>query len=522
MNRLALFIVALSGFVSLSYEILWFRVYAFLTGGTAASFGVVLSAFLLGIAVGSFAARRFCKDASATGQRASLQIPAILMVLASLGGYLLVPLVAWTVQHTNFAITLIGVALVAGTFGAILPLIAHFCIPPDERAGERLSHLYLANIVGSAAGSLVTGFVLLDHMPLAGACVWMAVTGLLLASLLFWIAGTSPQRRGLTVGLCLLLAGGAMADANTRYDSLYEKLLYKKNYSSDKRFAHTVETRSGVINVTEAGQVYGGGVYDGVFSTSLVPDRNLAIRPYALAGIHPAPRDVLMIGLSSGSWAQIIAHNPDVETLTVIEINPGYLELLERYPEIQSLQSNPKVTLVMDDGRRWITANPDRHFDAVIMNTTWHWRGHITNLLSSEFFERVRAQLKPGGVFGYNATGSEAAQLTGCSVFAHGLRVVNFMYVSDTPVVIDKARWRERLLAYEIDGEPVFDLDHPIDAARLEEVLEVWDSGRKDSKQDWSRTCTQVRNLFSDRRVVTDDNMETEFYRPWWMVYGGP
>jgi hypothetical protein len=77
-------------------------------------------------------------------------------------------------------------------------------------------------------------------------------------------------------------------------------------------------------------------------------------------------------------------------------------------------------------------------------------------------------------------------------------------------------------LAYEIDGEPVFDLDHPIDAARLEEVLEVWDSGRKDSKQDWSRTCTQVRNLFSDRRVVTDDNMETEFYRPWWMVYGGP
>ena len=73
MNRLALFIVALSGFVSLSYEILWFRVYAFLTGGTAASFGVVLSAFLLGIAVGSFAARRFCQDASATGQADKVQ-----------------------------------------------------------------------------------------------------------------------------------------------------------------------------------------------------------------------------------------------------------------------------------------------------------------------------------------------------------------------------------------------------------------------------------------------------------------
>ena len=35
-----------------------------------------------------------------------------------------------------------------------------------------------------------------------------------------------------------------------------------------------------------------------------------------------------MIGLSSGSWAQVIANDPDVASLTVVEINPGYLSLI--------------------------------------------------------------------------------------------------------------------------------------------------------------------------------------------------
>ena len=51
-------------------------------------------------------------------------------------------------------------------------------------------------------------------------------------------------------------------------------------------------------------------MYDGRFNTDLKHDTNGIVRPYALSLFHPAPRDVLMIGLSSGSWAQVIASNP--------------------------------------------------------------------------------------------------------------------------------------------------------------------------------------------------------------------
>ena len=169
MNRKLVFAVALcvagaSGFLSLSFEIIWFRAYSYITGGAAPSFGVVLGVFLVGVAFGSAWARNQCKDAAATGKTESLAIPALLLIVGSAGGFAVVPIAAWACVLTDWYWSLPAVALVAGILGAILPLVAHFGIAPDERAGERLSFLYLANILGSAAGSLITGFVLLDQM----------------------------------------------------------------------------------------------------------------------------------------------------------------------------------------------------------------------------------------------------------------------------------------------------------------------------------------------------------------------
>lgn len=50
--RIAFIVTALSGFVALSYEIVWVRIYGFLTEGEAESFGLLLSAYLAGLALG--------------------------------------------------------------------------------------------------------------------------------------------------------------------------------------------------------------------------------------------------------------------------------------------------------------------------------------------------------------------------------------------------------------------------------------------------------------------------------------
>ena len=52
------------------------------------------------------------------------------------------------------------------------------------------------------------------------------------------------------------------------------------------------------------------------------------------------PRKVLTVGLSSGSWAQVVANHPDVQSGQIIEINPGYLPIIPEYPMVRSLQES--------------------------------------------------------------------------------------------------------------------------------------------------------------------------------------
>jgi spermidine synthase len=147
-----------------------------------------------------------------------------------------------------------------------------------------------------------------------------------------------------------------------------------------------------------------------------------------------------MIGLASGSWAQVIANDSEVESLTIVEINPGYLPLIAQRPAVRKLLQNPKVAMVIDDGRRWLLHHPERKFDLVVSNTTWNWRANASNLLSIEFLELVRAHLNPGAIFYYNTTWSPEAMITGARVFPYALRISNFLAVSDSPIRLEQER----------------------------------------------------------------------------------
>jgi hypothetical protein len=293
------------------------------------------------------------------------------------------------------------------------------------------------------------------------------------------------------------------------YSGLFERLLAKTGYQSGLQFGDLTENRSGVIAVLQDGTVFGGGSYDGRFNTDLVDDTNGLFRAFAIAGLHPKPTNVLIIGLSSGSWAQVVASNPEIKDVTIVEINPGYLRLIRKHPEVESLLQNPKVLIVIDDGRRWLVSHPDRKFDFILMNTTFHWRANVSNLLSREFLGLIRAHLNSGGIEYFNTTSSREAMATGLSVFPYGLRIANFLAVSDSPFTLDRDRWKEALTAYQIDGHPVFNLAIPLHRARFDEVLHLADE--PDNPKGIYESRASMLNRLKGVRLITDDNMGTEW-----------
>jgi SAM-dependent methyltransferase len=262
-----------------------------------------------------------------------------------------------------------------------------------------------------------------------------------------------------------------------------------------------------VIGVTAEGAVYGGGVYDGSYITDLkARGRNQIHRAYAVGAFHSAPRRVLVIGLGSGSWARVMADHPSVEALTVVEINPGYVELLARHAPVADLLSHPKVTMEIADGRRWLEQHPEERFDLVVANTVYHWRANASSLLSVEFLQLVRRHLRPGGLYFYNTTGEGRVFKTGVAVFPYAWRLAHLLIVGDTPFTPDFDRLGGQLRAYRLRGSAVLDGTRSEDAAVIDSILD--DMRRELEGRDG--IVARTGHLLP----ITDDNMGTEWRLP--------
>jgi len=509
---LGMALAACTGFIALAYEIIWFRIYSFAGEGRAPVFASLLAYYLFGIAYGAFAVHEECKRKLKNEVGRTLGAGATLVFLGSIGAFLVGPVLSLWVLRLPYEIMYALVAVAAGLLGASFPILSHAAIGPAEEAGKKLSYLYLSNIVGSALGSFLVGFVILDHWSTGATSVTLLGFGAAIASILALMAKPRPSK--IAVAFACVICVLAAVLSPKLYSGIYERLLFKRAYHHGLWLVDVVENRSGVIAVDNHETVYGGGVYDGHFNTDPVRDTNGIFRCYAIPAIHPAPKEVLIIGLSSGSWAQILTNDPMVRDVTIVEINPGYLPLIRKRPEVASLLKNPKVHIAIDDGRRWLVAHPDRKFDFILMNTTFNWRANVSNLLSVNFLELIRAHLKAGGVEYYNTTSSGEVQLTGVTVFPYALRIASFLAVSDSPIVFDSEQLKSTLMAYRIDGHPVFDLSKSTDRAALEQIVSLPDLKRvvgwNDSNSPVEGRESLIRRL-SGMRVITDDNMGTEW-----------
>src|SRR5262249_1213069 len=367
------------------------------------------------------------------------------------------------------------------------------------------------NILGAAAGAVLTGFVLMDYLTTVQISVLLSVLGAAAAAAVAGITPMSWLSRAAFVSIAILMIVISPFAVTKFHDLFYERIILKHDFRNIP-FVDLVENKSGVIAVDADHVVYGGGMYDGLISIDLIDDRNFLFRPISMALFHSRPREVLMIGLATGAWAQIVVNNPMVEKLTIIEINPGYLGLIAKYPIVNQLLKNPKVETIVDDGRRWMNRNPDRKFDVIIQNTTWYFRPNATNLLSAEYLRLSGSHLRKGGILMYNTTGSARAQLTGCKIFPYAVREHSMMIASYDPLRLDYSRFRDTLERYKIDGKPLFNLSVAKHQARLEEImLSVDPSAPLTGPNSAMEDCKSIESRTANMSIITDDNMGEEW-----------
>ncbi len=524
-----MFVAGVSGFIALGLEIVWFRVFELASRDRAPAFALLLSTYLAGIGAGSYVSGRWTRGKNPEG---ILRVVAALLFTVGATAAYLPPLVAWLqwkgvvlfqiapttlqmqVMNSWFLMAAPVLFLIATAIGAVLPLLCESGIAAGASSGRDVSLTYAANIAGSTLGSLSIGFLWMNYFGVQKTSEHLAAMAVGAALL---VAARASDRKVSALRWAMPVAAGAVAClllSSFAYRQFFERLILGPGAVVRGPFAHVVENRNGVIAVGRDGTVYGNAVYDGAYNTDPIHDANHVLRTYAISLFHPDPKRVLMIGLSSGSWAQIVANHPDLESLEIVEINPGYLSLIPQYPAVASLLQNPRVHITIDDARRWLISHPSARYDVIVNNNSFYWRDHSSVLLSEDFVEIAKQHLNPGGIYFYNTTTSEDAMATGLRVMPYGFRVNSFMAVSDTPLDINEARWFSVLARYQIDGKPVFDPANPEAAATLARYAAMVQHMDSTTQVDAMETSAALNARLQHRLIITDANMGWEWRYP--------
>lgn len=496
-----LFLSAFSGYLALSYELIWTRAFGISTSTRGYAFPMLLGLFLAGIAYGAKLSKRF-SEKSTTYDSEGLRRVGWVIFTSSIVGFLVAPAMAWYLRVAYMMphfTALYIVFFAAIIFGIQFPLISHFGIPANEQSGSRLSYFYLANIIGSVAGSLLTGLVFFNLTTLETQSFVLSIVGVVFATGI--LIKSNPQNKVKYAAILVLACAALTISKPFLFHKFWENLIYQ-NEASDHTFVTVMESSSGVLTVNEEDVSIGSGAYDGTFNVDLIDDTNGIIRAYATPAFNPSPKKVLMIGLATGSWARAIVNFEEVEKLTIIEIETDYLELLANRPEYKAFLENPKVEIISDDGRRWMNAN-DEKFDFIVSNTTFHFRAMAATILSKEFFKLINDHLAEKGVFYFNTTGADRAYRTIFESFKYGARFQAFGIGSNFPISMDVERFREKIATWEIEGKPVYDLSLPEHQKHLDKVSTYF--------TDHFESSDHLRERVKDLEPYTDDNLGDEF-----------
>lgn len=171
----------LSGFAAILYQLVWQRSLFRLLGTSSESVTMVVTAFMLGLGLGSLAG-------GSVSVRSRWPLPVIFgLVEIGIGvfGLVSMPLFTWIASFTagarGIAIGLIAfVAVLIPTLfmGGTLPILVAYLVRRTGNVGKSVGFLYFINTLGSAVGSLAAAFWILGRMGQGGAVLLAAAMNL--------------------------------------------------------------------------------------------------------------------------------------------------------------------------------------------------------------------------------------------------------------------------------------------------------------------------------------------------------
>ncbi len=416
----------LTGAASFMYEIGWIRMLSLVLGATTHAFELMLSAFILGLALGGWWIRQRIDrltDPIKTlihvqlimGVFAVLTIPLYGNTFEGIAGLLSV-LPRTDAAYNIFLLASHGIALLVmlpATIcaGMTLPLITHILIAGGQGEGS-VGRVYAINTVGAIVGVLAAVHLLMPTIGLkslivTGGAIDVA-TGLALAILLWKSRGRSIQRAVGAVCAVVVMTVALTASLDPRRMSSGVFRTGVAWLPDDTRVLFQHDGKTATVSVLgkdpEIVAMLTNGKSDGSINLGdtdwHTPDEPTQILLGALPIVlQPGIKTAAVVGLGTGMTSRVVLSSSRVEQLDTVEIETGIIRGAEYFrPIVSPVFDDNRSKIHVEDAKTFFS-NRGTRYDLIISQPSNPWVSGVSGLFTREFYERVRRHLRPNGVF---------------------------------------------------------------------------------------------------------------------------
>ncbi len=397
--RLAVGCFAVSGFVSMAYELVWLRYLLFYFRDTAYLYSGIIAVFIIGIAAGSFIYRWFLSRVTR---------PFVLFGLLQLGIGLSTALaiylpIPWhqfffdaAEASRGFLVALLLALLIMPTvlMGATFPTIARIITTDVSRVGCEIGKAYALNTIGSILGTLAAGFLFLPLLGLQVTLYLLFGANMLLAMILIAAEAEWKYWSPVPVAACLLLPVSLHYGLHGYLPDLLVKRI--------SRGEQILEVEEGITGTTWAtNSPFGMKLLENRVVISRTGPGSFPIQGYIPIVLAPRiPRSVLGLCFGGGVSSHAGTLFPEVERFDFVDISKENIRIaLNNFVHNKGLSADSRVRFVIDDAYNFVKYATNR-YDLILMDPnppTLSFRCAV--LYTKEFYQLARARLTGEGYF---------------------------------------------------------------------------------------------------------------------------
>jgi len=400
-----LIVYSISGAISLAYEVLFTRLLSQITLNTVYAFAIMLSAFLLGIALGSFLIS-FLADKL---NRICLSLAFLQFLLALFSVFIMkffpklvhyshkidvVLYGKWTlILSLKFFLFFLFLFPITLIFGALFPLFCKSIISSIQTLSKEVGLVYFFNTAGAIVGSFLCGFILLPSFGSKFTSLILITLNFLLAAYLVFLESNINTRFKFAFIILMFIAPHLVK--NIIPDTIAVVSLSK--ISPDEKLLFFKEGIDGNVMITLNKKKNNKTLYlnNEWIANTMAPGHMLFGHIPIL--LSPQAKNVLVVGLGSGITAKSTSLHPSIEKINIVEISKTIVETSNYFSrENNDILNNSKVKLYIDDVRHFLLKT-DEKYDLILHEPLQQWTAGTVNLYTKDYYELCKSKLTKYG-----------------------------------------------------------------------------------------------------------------------------